>query len=178
MNYDHDLHQVLYNYCTQYQPDSYLEIGVREGDSLIVVLGACKPDRITLCDSWGVGYGGTGRGNHDHIVTLLNRLNVNTSTFNFVDGDSHNTIKTIKEEFKFVMVDGDHSEEGARQDLTEAWPLVKPGGILFMDDLWHTAHPYILGIVEKFSADTPNCSTEYFRRPNRFGCAIMRKKLI
>lgn len=43
--------------------------------------------------------------------------------------------KVLKEQFDYILVDGDHSYEGARADLMACWPLLASGGILVIDDL-------------------------------------------
>jgi len=68
------LHQTLNELSEIFMPDSYLEIGVREGDSLKALLKGHHPYNITICDTWGSAYGGTGRGSSKHIVKILEEL--------------------------------------------------------------------------------------------------------
>jgi hypothetical protein len=52
-------------------------------------------------------------------------------------------------------VDGDHSEEGAFDDLYAVIPHLSVGGILVFDDIAHPAHPYLLGVWRKVLAEFP-----------------------
>jgi predicted O-methyltransferase YrrM len=55
------------------------------------------------------------------------------------EGNSHVEMRALPPAyFDFVYVDGDHSYPGAKQDITEAVRLTKPGGIIGINDytLW------------------------------------------
>jgi predicted O-methyltransferase YrrM len=57
------------------------------------------------------------------------------------------------EQFDWVFIDGDHSEEAAWADLNAWWPLVKPGGILCGHDwTWHRS-PGVAISVKRFCAE-------------------------
>ena len=99
----------------------YLEVGVREGNSLqYVVQNASGLRRIVLCDTWGRGSGGTDRGSHAHIEKLLNELDYQGST-KFLDGDSGKTLPRLDEQFDLVHIDGGHSYEVCLADLENGW---------------------------------------------------------
>jgi len=51
--------------------------------------------------------------------------------------------------FDLITVDGDHSEEGAFDDLLNVIPHLNVGGILVFDDIAHPTHPYLLGVWKK-----------------------------
>jgi hypothetical protein len=137
----------------------YLEIGCRDGDSLReVVLHAPLLQRVVICDLWGSDYGGTGRGGHEHIDKLLDDLGY-TGERVFLDGDSRETVPTIRWKFDLVLVDGDHSDEGARADLTNAWPLVADGGTLLFHDILHPAHPGLMQVFTKFFLGADDCQS-------------------
>ena len=70
------LYEVLREVCSNLRPVSYLEIGVKEGDSLLTVLEASEGSvrKLTLCDIWK-GEGGYGHLSHEHIELLLRELN-------------------------------------------------------------------------------------------------------
>jgi hypothetical protein len=142
----------------------YLEIGCREGDSLReVVMHAPLLQRVVICDLWGSDYGGTGRGGHDHIDKLLDDLGY-TGERVFLDGDSRETVPTIRgtpglRRFDLVLVDGDHSDEGALADLENAWPLVADGGKLLFHDICHPAHPGLMQVFTKFFLSADDCES-------------------
>src|SRR5574337_1993257 len=154
------LHALLQDYGSAHQPKSYLEIGVREGDSLLALLNGCSPERVVLCDNWGRGAGGTGKGSHAHIEALLNSLRDRPVRYpiptnvTYLDGDSHDLVKTLPKDqpFDFITVDGDHSQHGAKQDLEECWSLLAVNGLLFFDDVFHPIHPYLYQVAKDFEA--------------------------
>lgn len=97
---------------------SYLEIGVQEGESLrtVVQANAATLTRVVACDTWGPQHGGTNRQSHAHIAAILApypQLDVC-----YLDGPSGVLLPTLGDErFELVLVDGDHSYEGALSDL-------------------------------------------------------------
>jgi hypothetical protein len=153
----------------------YLEIGCREGDSLReVVLHAPALKRVVVCDLWGSDFVGTGRGSHDHIDQLLDDLGY-TGARVFLDGDSRKTVPTIRGKFDLVLVDGDHSDEGARADLTNAWPLVHYRGTLLFHDICHPAHPGLMQVFTKFFVGRGDCE-EAYRVSDGHGVGVARKR--
>jgi len=153
---------------------AYLEIGVQEGHSLRAVIEAGRLDAVTLVDTWGSAYGGTGKGTHEHIGHLLNALKF-TGTRTFLDGDSKALVPTIRCRFDLIHVDGDHSEDGARSDLWQCEPLLAPGGFLVLDDLAHPAHPYMGTVADAFTASFPEIHEIERRADFPFGVVIWQR---
>jgi len=146
------LYRFLASHCVSARPERYLEIGTRDGGSLTVVLdNAPTLRRIVCADTWGGDWGGSARGSHAHIERML-QLRLYDGTVRFLDGDSKETIPTLRESFDLVLVDGDHSEEGGRADLANCWPLVTAGGCIAFHDITHPAHPYLLDVWNEFVA--------------------------
>jgi predicted O-methyltransferase YrrM len=144
------LYRFLASHCRERSPERYLEIGTRDGGSLTVVReNSSALRRIVCADTWGGQWGGSGRGSHDHIEQLL-ALRLYTGSVQFLDGDSMQTIPTLREQFDLVLVDGDHSAEGARADLENVWPLVAAGGCMAFHDITHPAHPYLAEVFDEF----------------------------
>jgi hypothetical protein len=158
---DKSLHDYLRDEAVSPGVRRYLEVGCREGDSLRqIVANSPVLKRIVVCDMWGPMYGGTGRGGHDHIDAMLNRLGY-TGERLFLDGDSKELVPTLREQFELVLVDGDHSPAGALADLTNCWPLVESGGQLVFHDIRHPAHPGLLTLFHVFMDDQPDCGRRY-----------------
>jgi hypothetical protein len=158
---DKSLHDYLRGVAIQPGVRRYLEVGCRDGDSLRqIVANSAVLERIVVCDMWGPLYGGTGRGNHDHIDAMLNAFAF-TGHRLFLDGDSKELVPTIHDEFDLVLVDGDHSPAGALADLTHCWPLVEPGGQLVFHDVCHPAHRELRALFHVFMDDRPDCDQRH-----------------
>jgi predicted O-methyltransferase YrrM len=172
--YHDEMKNLLAEYASTTKPDSYLEVGTQEGNSIRAVLGAHRIRRLVICDDWGNAAGGTGRGNHNHILPIVEGV----ESVTFFDGNSHETLKRIREQFDLITVDGDHSESGAEEDLKDCWRLLKRGGVLMMDDLFHPQHLYIHGIILRFVESHPDAELVRIERYNNGapGCAVIRKR--
>ena len=133
--------QPIYDSLAQYAKGikRYLEIGVRDGESLQVVVDNTELDAVTLCDTWGGEYGGTNEGDHNHILPIVAGL----YNVTFLDGDSKETVPTITDTFDLILVDGDHSMLGCLIDMQNCWKLLRPGGLMIVDALSHPAHTYL-----------------------------------
>jgi predicted O-methyltransferase YrrM len=151
------LYDALTDIARQAQPKAYLEIGVSHGDSLKCVLDSCQPEHLTLCDSWGSESGGQDLKGHAHITALLNKAGY-WGDVKFLDGSSHDLLlrQFFKHQYDLILVDGDHTEEGAAQDLHDIVPLLAPGGYVVFDDIAPDFfHPYLLDVWNKFLSDWP-----------------------
>jgi len=170
------LYRFLASHCRERSPERYLEIGTRDGGSLTVVLENSPALRRIVCaDTWGGQWGGSSRGSHDHIEQLL-ALRLYTGSVQFLDGDSMQTIPTLREQFDLVLVDGDHSAEGARADLQNTWPLIRPGGCVAFHDITHPAHPDLLDCFAAFVAKRGDdvMSWRHILEPYGVGVAVKR----
>lgn len=171
-----ELWDVLEQLCRENVIESYLEIGVSDGGSLRrVVSGNKNLKQLVLCDKWTATYGGSGRGSNVHIKRLLAELEYKGVT-TFLDGDSKVRIPTLHgyNEFDLVNVDGDHSDAGALTDLTNCWPMVRPGGFLTFDDIVNDSHPTLRGVFWDFvKTAKPEWAHENISKRN--GVGVMRK---
>jgi hypothetical protein len=61
------------------------------------------------------------------------------------------------EQFDFIYIDGDHSAEGIECDTVLAWPLLKPGGVMALDD--YMLSDETISAIETFVASIHNEST-------------------
>lgn len=173
-----NLYEVLTDLVIENKPASYLEIGVQEGLSLSTVLKADTPksiDRVSLCDNWGPDFGGTSKGNHEHIHNVLRSVKFEGEV-NFYDGDSKITVPKIAEKFDLVLVDGDHSEHGCLIDMENSWELLNQEGHMVVDDIIHPAHAYLMAVVSMFvgmKSDEVESVTYHTEKPN--GVAVIKK---
>lgn len=176
MNESAFLHDQLKRISEKNEFINYLEIGVRDGDSFLVVAESNELKYAALCDNWSNAYGGTGRGScayvESRIVQWYNQNYRCAPEIDFITGDTADTLPNIVDSdilFDLILVDGDHSYDGAARDLRYGYQLLAPGGIIVMDDLIHPAHKYLHGIAasfysgrcHEFSAAAFDCSGGY-----------------
>jgi len=155
-------------------PQSYLEVGVSDGASLLTVIAASPGlSRIVVCDLWKPVEGGSGRGSHAHISKLLEDVHYGGGCW-FLDGDSRTLLPTIPPSplFDLATVDGNHSAEGASSDLACVWPLLRSGGILVMDDV---DRPHLRAVWDAFVAAN-NVERIYELNDGANWTAIARKR--
>lgn len=117
-----------------HQPKRILEIGVRTGLSICNMLSAYLDhnviERIVLIDLWNDGFVSP------EIVKMnLRALSIPEIPIEYIVGDSIEQVLIIEGEFDYILVDGDHSKEGARQDLENVVRLCAKDGVIVFDDL-------------------------------------------
>ena len=119
------------------KPRRILEIGTRNGGSLLDLLSMFfRHDgmRVVCCDLWReIGSPAAVRRN-------LRRMNVPADIVEFVSGDSLQVVPQWKRRnpgalFDYILVDGCHDADVARQDLENVWDMLDVGGALVFDDI-------------------------------------------
>jgi predicted O-methyltransferase YrrM len=134
-----DYYHILHELAKKFSFDHVMEIGCRTGISICQLLSALKdngremPKTIDLFDVFNDGF----------ISPMLVKINVNhiaggiCENIRFHIGDSKKTVPEFKPDYKldWILVDGDHSREGAMADLINVEPLIAPGGIICFDDV-------------------------------------------
>lgn len=138
----------LFKYLDQKKNDKLkiLEIGVAQCDTGVQILQRYPNFHYTGIDKW------------EYDVTLKHEANkianwnsqekwdgiyqqVLDKTKEFGDRCqiirkcSREFLPTFEERFDFIHIDGDHSEEGAYQDIIMCKDLLKTGGRIWMDDI-------------------------------------------
>lgn len=159
----------------------YAEIGSHVGGSALTVKYADRKRKIFCYDFPDAGWGGIEGSNKMFRRNLAGFSGVYYST-----GDSHSAV--MKQAIKFnapygvFLVDGDHSDEGAYEDLELAYSCLEPDGYLVFDDISH--HPYLRQTFIRFCGNnkidkyiTIDHLTGSERKYNfeRRGVAILRK---
>lgn len=147
------------------QPRTYLEIGVRRGRSMAQVLTESPGTHAWGFDLWLPNYGSIpGQNIHvenpgpDFVREELRRIGAGAPV-DLIVGCSHKTVPAFLASdacpggFDLILVDGDHTAAGARQDLDQAFAHVAPGGAILFDDISHPSHPELLGVWESYKAD-------------------------
>lgn len=148
-----DLAAAIRQLAFRLQPASYMEIGIRRGKSMAMVAATCPETAIFGFDLWMTPYGGAENPGPDFVRSEMARLG-HRGPLTLTSGDSQETVKEFSRlnpdiRFDLITVDGDHSDEGAWRDLTNAASLIAPGGFIVFDDLIHPAHT-LLGVYRRF----------------------------
>jgi len=170
--------QFMKDHCGNHPPLSYLEIGVREGDSLRAVLDSSPAiERVVCADNWGGSYGGTGRGGHGHIEEIVSRYGSGVQSLRFLDGDSKETVPTLAgQRFDLILVDGDHSWDGAAADLRNVSSLVGPGGFVLFHDIAHPLHLYLDSLFDLWCSHYAEEIDRCFKSLEGYGFGVARFK--
>ncbi|MFL7902622.1 class I SAM-dependent methyltransferase [Azospirillum argentinense] len=161
-----DIVTVLLELARTLQPAAYLEIGVRRGRSAAAVAKQAPACAIIGFDLWQAGYAGIENPGPDFVRDELRRLG-HQGTLELVSGNSHRTVPEYlvshpNARFDLIVVDGDHSAEGARQDLLDVLPRLNVGGAIVFDDVDHPAHPELRAVWRDIVADRPDMSAWQF----------------
>lgn len=154
-----DIVNVLYAASKTLQPRNYLEIGVRRGRSVCTVARGCPNVDVVAFDMWMQGYAGMENPGPEFVQAELQKHG-HKGKILFINGNSHQTVPAFftqnpKTTFDMITVDGDHSEEGAFDDLRNVIPHLSVGGIIAFDDIAHPSHPYLLNVWKKAMAMFP-----------------------
>lgn len=116
----------------------YAEIGSHVGRSAATAALANHYLQIYCYDNPNSGWGGQ-PGTELYLEKTLIKFASGRSLVKFGDSHSPRIIKSIRENapYDIFVVDGDHSPDGAYQDLLLAYSVLKEGGILIFDDIVH-----------------------------------------
>ena len=137
---------------------------------------------IVGVDLWkDTNYAGMPNPGPDFVRAELGRLG-HTGRLELLVGDSHAILPAYFSEhpdlfFDLITVDGDHYEEGARQDLKDVMPRLKIGGILVFDDISHPALPYLDRIWQETVGSDPRFSSWRYSELG-YGVALAVRKSI
>jgi hypothetical protein len=133
--------------------DQILEIGCFEGRATCWMLEnfLSSTGSITCADPFTGLQASSGA---DKEQLLENRFNYNTKiskgpnqTVNVLPHPSYNSLAYLiinNYQFDFIYLDGDHSASAVMTDACMAWGLLKPGGIMLLDDyFWNHAENHL-----------------------------------
>ena len=130
-----DTYHFMWLLGTDIEPRRILEIGCRTGLSICQLLSAYRDtgviERIVLIDLFNDGLC-----TPSLILKHLNHLNIQVSDkIEFKTGSSLDIVPNLNEQFDYILVDGCHDKDYARQDLINATGLINQGGYIVFDDL-------------------------------------------
>jgi len=113
------------------------EIGIFKGE-FSKFLSALEPEKLFLIDLFeGITCSGDQDGNHvihANMNEVFNSLSGILPGVSILKGDSSVVLDSINEKFDMIYIDGDHSYEGCKKDLTSAFKKIKNGGYIMGHD--------------------------------------------
>jgi predicted O-methyltransferase YrrM len=137
-------------------PRGILEIGTARGGTLLLFSEVATPDAVIVSVDLPGGAFGSGYGlsrlpllrsfarQRQHLV-LLRRNSHSGSTLAKVKA------KLTGRPLDFLMIDGDHTYDGARADFDMYGPLVRPGGLIALHDIVPGSHDLVGGVPRLWS---------------------------
>lgn len=160
-------------------PKNYLEIGVRTGCSLVLVLHNSDVKEVVALDIWNGRYAGLPNTKEYAVkqITSYKTKTNNQAKIEFIKGDSHKELKKLinsGRKFDLITVDGDHSEDGAWEDLQDALKLLTDRGAIVFDDIIHRSCPYLLKLVIRLQTEHPEYNI-FTNTKQDNGCAVIFK---
>jgi Methyltransferase domain len=183
-----DYYPKLLEITERFQPKSILEIGIRYGYSLGVMMQCKSVSHICGVDCEEIAaYGGT-QGAYRLLRRIMPPLirsgafwpnvsscyfaNVNTQVVADLTPFVMVAESWKPKKFEMISIDGDHSIPGLRHDLCHAGGLLAPGGVILVDDADHPAHP--LRVPTEVWAKETGYKSEYIPDESR-GRVILYK---
>ena len=122
------------------KPKRVLEIGTAKGGTLFLLTQAAADDAVIVSVDLPAGINGGGY--PDWKSDIYRRFARPGQTLHLLRADSHRTetrdrVRAIVGDaaFDVVMIDADHSYEGARTDYELYAPLAAPGGLVVLHDV-------------------------------------------
>ena len=137
--------QLVSIYLDQHMPASIhtfniLEIGLAYGTSTIAIMNKAVSFKHKIhYDS--IDFNQT-RQWHDlgmkNIANFLSSIDaVNKIDHTLTQGSSIDILPTLKKKYDIIFIDGSHAEDMVIQDLENSHKLLKPGGLMIIDDVLH-----------------------------------------
>ncbi|MGE5681143.1 MAG: class I SAM-dependent methyltransferase, partial [Bacillota bacterium] len=149
-------------YAYTFKPDSYLEVGVRRGRSISQVLTQSPLTKAYGFDMWIEDYSCipdkniiTSNPGPEFVLSELRNLGIKNLPV-LIKGDSHKTLNEFFDvnenplRFDLILIDGDHSFDGAKADLLIAFEHLQEGGAIIFDDITHVSHKELKILWDEF----------------------------
>jgi len=112
-----------------YRRQSYMEIGSLDGILISVLAERYKDKKFLAVDAFAKGFD-TDQG---HLEYFIDNNLYNDNVYLRKDY-SEDILPRLTKKFDLIFVDGDHSYETTKGDLTTSWDLLEKGGRLVLHD--------------------------------------------
>ena len=123
------------------------EIGVWRGDFSARIIAGAQPKVLHLIDPWLHAEGGShanslyGRSSqdqmdeiHDHVRARFAK-HIDEGNVLIHRGSSEAILSSMEDDcLDYIYIDGDHAYDGVRKDIELAYRVVRPGGLICLDD--------------------------------------------
>lgn len=164
-------------FAATFKPANYLEVGVRRGRSMAQVIVESPATHCFGFDMWIPDYSGVENPGPEFVLNEFRRLGAQQLPV-FIKGNSHETLPAFwanpqnPQSFDLIFIDGDHSYEGAKQDLDLAFAHLAPGGALLFDDISHPSHLELYPLWNEYKKRYPEFIFIEDLRGNGTACAF------
>ncbi len=151
----------VYALARHYRPEHIVEVGTFAGGTAVGFATAINENGHGKL--YCVDQDSYSNGTFPAVVKRnLARIGFSESKLQLCCGDSKEWLPkltaTLKEQVDIVLIDGDHTYEGAMIDLKNAVPLVKPGGFILVHDVDRNRR------MDEATAEHPHPVYEAFHR--------------
>jgi predicted O-methyltransferase YrrM len=162
-----DVATVLVAIAQLMRPQRYLEVGVFHGRTMAMIGALCPECELVGFDLWISDYAGLGNPGPVLVRKQLERAG-HKGRLTLISGNSHVTLpkffaKNETQSFDVITIDGDHTEEGAVQDLRDVIPRLRIGGFLVFDDIVCSGTTYLERVWSQVVASDPRFVTWEFK---------------
>ena len=164
----------VYALARHYKPEFVVEVGTFAGGTAVGFASAINENGRgkLIC----VDQDSYSNGTFPQVVKRnLARLRFPDSNLQLCCGDSRTWLpklaETMREKAEIVLIDGDHTYDGALADLRNAVPLVKPGGFILVHDVDRSRR------MDEATAEHPHPVYEAFHdlvAENQFNWCILK----
>lgn len=141
-----DTYKIYWAIGRAFKPESYLEIGVRFGHSILAVAKGSG----TLKTAYGFD-------NELDITNGLKFADVKIRPFvadlHLTKADTQTLTALEVPPVDIAHVDGMHTYDGVRHDCELAWAALKPGGLMLIDDVGGNSDIQVRLGADRFCAD-------------------------
>jgi hypothetical protein len=148
----------------------YLEVGVLGGDYTEKFVTNCNPNSVFLVDTFCSNdwfHSSKPRFTAETHENFVRERFASLQNLNLFKGLSQDVLPKIEQKFDYIYLDADHSYDAVWSDINNAATLLKPGGIIGMNDyiMWDYVSDEPYGVVQatnKFLSLNPDWKVSYY----------------